>query len=44
MSVKLCGGMDSMSVAVRLRAKELLSDNTLEAVRDIQEVPEISNS
>ena len=27
-----------MSVAVRLRAKELLSDNTLEAARDFQEV------
>ena len=32
-SVKLSSGMDNMSVAVRLRAKELLSDNTLEAVR-----------
>lgn len=35
MSVKLCSGMDSMSVALRLVAKELFRDNTLEAVRDI---------
>ena len=43
MSVKRCSGMDSMSVAVRLRAKELLSDNTLEAARDFQEVKEAKN-
>ena len=44
MSVKLSSGMDSMSVAVRLPAKELLGDNTLEAVRDFQEVKEAKNS
>ena len=44
MSVKLSSGMNSMSVAVRLPAKELLSDNTLEAVRDFQEVKEAKNS
>lgn len=44
MSVKLCSGMDSMSVAVKLHAKHLLSDNTLEAVRDFQEVKEARNS
>ena len=44
MGVKLCSGMDSMSVAVRLHAKQLLSDNALEAVRDFQEVKEAKNS
>ena len=44
MSVKLSSGMDSMHVAVRLPAKELLGDNTLEAVRDFQEVKEAKNS
>ena len=44
MSVKLSSGMDSMPVAVRLPAKELLGDNTLEAVRDFQEVKEAKNS
>ena len=44
MSVKLSSGMDSMSVAVRLPVKERLSDNTLEAVRDFQEVKEAKNS
>lgn len=44
MSVKLCSGMDSMSVALKLHTKHLLSGNTLEAVRDFQEVTEAKNS
>ena len=44
MAVKLCEGMDSISVAVKLHAKHLLSDNTLEEVRDFQEVKEAKNS
>ena len=44
MAVKLCDGMDSMSVALKLHAKHLVSDNTLEAVRDFQEVKEAKNS
>ena len=31
---KLCSGMDSLSVALKLHQKHLLSDNDLEAVRD----------
>ena len=44
MSVKLCRGMDSMSVALKLHEKRLLSGNTLEAVRDFQEVKDAKNS
>ena len=43
-TVKLCDGMESLSVALRLHEKHLLSDNTLEAVRDFQEVKEAKNS
>ena len=41
---KLCSGMDSLSVAVKLRQEHLLSRNDLEAVRDFQEVREAKNS
>ena len=44
MTVKLCSGMESVSVALRLHEKHLLSDNTLEAVRDFQEFKEAKNS
>ena len=44
MAVELCDGMESLSVAVKLHAKGLLSGNTLEAVRDFQEVKEAKNS
>ena len=40
---KLCG-MDSVSVALKLNQKHLLSDNDLEAVRDFQEVKEAKTS
>ena len=43
MAVKLCDGMDSMSVALKLHAKGLVSDNTLEEVREFQEVKEAKN-
>ena len=36
--------MDSLSVALKLHQKHLLSDNDLEAVRDFQEVKEAKNS
>lgn len=41
---ELCGGMDSLSVALQLHQKHLLSDNDLEAVRDFQEVRVAKNS
>ena len=41
---ELCSGMDSLSVALKLQQKHLLSDNDLEAVRDFQEVKEAKNS
>ena len=44
MAVKLCDGMDSMSVALELHTKGLVSDNTLEEVRELQEVKEAKNS
>ena len=44
MAVKLCDGMDSMSVAVKLHTKGLVSDNTLEEMREFQEVKEAKNS
>ena len=44
MAVKLCDRMDSISVVVKLHAKHLLSDDTLETVRDFQEVDEAKNS
>ena len=44
LAVKLCDGMDSMSVALQLHAKGLVSDNTLEEVRDFHEVKEAKNS
>ena len=44
MAVKLCDGMESLSVALELHAKHLVSDNTLEAVREFQEVKKAKNS
>ena len=41
---KLCSGMDSLSVALKLRQEHLLSENDLEAVRDFQWVKEAKNS
>ena len=38
------GWVASMSVAVKFHAKGLVSDNTLEEVRDFQEVKETKNS
>ena len=43
-SGKLCSGMDSLSVALKLHQEHLLSKNDLEAVRDFQEVKEAKNS